>query len=205
MDNTVKTLIVVVVVLIAVLGVTSGFILQSYLSNNNKNAPALNQTNTSTNSNNTAPIAKSIFKNGNMSFQYPSDFQNITRRSDIITGDSNWQTLRTLNNSQGINIVIKRYNGVAEPAGVISDTQNSIRNNNGTVLSTTDQTNSNGVEIFGSIHTLTNPTDNTILRYYQMSFMATGQTYSIQVFGDDSENSNILKVKNIVFNTLKVS
>ncbi len=50
MDNTIKTLIIIVVILVAVLGVAGGFILQSYLLNSNKNATSVNQTNASTNS-----------------------------------------------------------------------------------------------------------------------------------------------------------
>jgi hypothetical protein len=49
MDNTVKTLIIVVVILVAVLGVVGGFILQGYLSNTNKNLTVVNLTNGSVN------------------------------------------------------------------------------------------------------------------------------------------------------------
>jgi Tfp pilus assembly protein PilV len=50
LDNTIKTLIIIVVILVAVLGVAGGFILQGYLLNSNKNATSVNQTNASTNS-----------------------------------------------------------------------------------------------------------------------------------------------------------
>ena len=48
MDKTVKTLIIVVIILVAVLGVAGGFILQGYLSNN-KNPTVVNLTNTTPN------------------------------------------------------------------------------------------------------------------------------------------------------------
>ena len=48
MDKTVKALIIVVIILVAVLGVAGGFILQSYMSNSNKNV-VINQTNSSIN------------------------------------------------------------------------------------------------------------------------------------------------------------
>lgn len=58
MDKTVKLLIIIVVALVAILGVATGFILQSYMSNSNKNVAMANQTNNSTNSsvNKTQPI-----------------------------------------------------------------------------------------------------------------------------------------------------
>ena len=48
MDNTVKTLIIVVIILVAILGVVGGVFLQGYLSNN-KNVSAINQSNSSAN------------------------------------------------------------------------------------------------------------------------------------------------------------
>ena len=48
MDNTVKILIIIVVILVAVLGIAGGFILQGYLSNN-KNPTVVNLTNPSVN------------------------------------------------------------------------------------------------------------------------------------------------------------
>ena len=48
MDKTVKALIIIVIILVAVLGVAGGFILQSYMSNSNKNI-TVNQTNSSVN------------------------------------------------------------------------------------------------------------------------------------------------------------
>lgn len=48
MDKTVKALIIIVIILVAVLGVAGGFILQSYMSNSNKNV-TVNVTNASGN------------------------------------------------------------------------------------------------------------------------------------------------------------
>jgi hypothetical protein len=48
MDKTVKALIIVVIILVAVLGAAGGFILQGYMSNSNKNV-VVNQTNSSIN------------------------------------------------------------------------------------------------------------------------------------------------------------
>ncbi len=62
MDNTVKILIIVVIVLVAVLGVAGGFILQGYMSNSNKNI-TVNQTNASVNNNTTVQTTKVNIKN----------------------------------------------------------------------------------------------------------------------------------------------
>jgi Peptidase propeptide and YPEB domain len=61
MDNTVKALIIVVIVLVAVLGVAGGFILQGYMSNSNKNI-TVNQTNTSVNNTTTGQTTKQTSK-----------------------------------------------------------------------------------------------------------------------------------------------
>jgi cell division protein YceG involved in septum cleavage len=57
MDNNVKVLIIVVIILVAILGVAGGFILQGYMSNSNKNITA-NQTNTSVNNTTTEQTTK---------------------------------------------------------------------------------------------------------------------------------------------------
>jgi len=80
LDNTVKTLIIVVIILVAVLGVASGVILQSYLSNNNKNATTVNQTNVSVN--------------------------NTTPNVSINNTTTNQTTKKTTSNSQNDNVMI---------------------------------------------------------------------------------------------------
>jgi cell division protein YceG involved in septum cleavage len=50
-DKTVKSLIIIVVVLVAVLGVTGAIFLQGYLNNSNKNVTSANQTNITVNNN----------------------------------------------------------------------------------------------------------------------------------------------------------
>jgi flagellar basal body-associated protein FliL len=57
MDKTVKALIIVVIILVAVLGVAGGFILQGYMSNSNKNI-TVNQTNASVNNTTTVQTTK---------------------------------------------------------------------------------------------------------------------------------------------------
>lgn len=145
------------------------------------------------------------FSNGVISFEYPSDFQNVTKPEPIISGAKNWQTLGYLSNNKEINILLQEQAGSISPENSIASTQDAFRKNNGTVLSTTDENNPNGVEVSGDISTLTDPKDNTLKRYYYMIFQANGQTYVIRVSGPDSENTNILKVKNIIYNSLKVS
>ena len=163
-------------------------------------------TNTNTNNNTSTPQTNNVFKQGNMSFDYPANFQTANQSgNDIISGGSGWETVKVLDNNEGIAIQIQKFSGSQTPAQSVMATEISVKNNNGTILSTTNQTNPNGVKINGDIHTLTNPEDNTIIRYYEMSFVANGKIYFIQVFGNDNDNSNILKVKNIIYNSLKVS
>lgn len=157
-------------------------------------------TNTSTSQGNIA------FTDGNMTFNYPADFQTANQSGDpIISGGNGWQTVKILGNNQGISIHIQKFQGSQTPAQSIIANQISVKSNSGSVLSTTNQSNPNGVEINGDIHTLTRPTDNTLVRYYDMSFVANGKTYFISVLGNDKDNSNILEVKNMIYNSLNVS
>ena len=49
MNNTVKSLIIIIVVLVAVLGIAGGIFLQGYLNSSNKNVTSVNSTNNSVN------------------------------------------------------------------------------------------------------------------------------------------------------------
>ena len=84
MDNSVKTLIIIVIILIAVLGVVGGIFLQSYLVNSHNNTTAVNQTN-STIGNNTS----------------------VQNTSNSSSSKSNINTQKLISPQEAINIVNK--------------------------------------------------------------------------------------------------
>lgn len=149
------------------------------------------------------------YSTGGVTFNYPDDFKNTTAPASIISGSSSWSAIGYLSNSQNIIIQIQNNPNTDQtltPSLAIIGEELSVKQNNGSVLSTTNDTNPNGVVVAGSISTLTDPTSNNLLRYYDMTFSAkNGQIYSITVYGPDSSNSAILDVKNTIYNSLKVS
>lgn len=158
-------------------------------------------------SNNTA-TGNSTYNINSVSFSYPNNFANTTAPNNIISGSSEWQQNGYLSNNQSMSIQIETNPNTEgyTPQQMILATQVSIKQNNGSVLSTTNTTNPNGVIVAGDIHTLTDPSSNTLLRYYEMIFQdKKGVMYSVTVYGHDSDNSQIQQVQQTIFNSLKVS
>lgn len=143
----------------------------------------------------------STYKYGSISFLIPSDFQNATKGNDIVSGDKNWQTIAYMANSD-VTLVFQKYNGNMTPNQVIRATELEINQNNGNVTSTTNTTNPNGVQIYGSINTLVDPKTGKIITYHDMSFKTKGITYYLSVYGSkDQENMNVYSM---VYNSLRV-
>jgi len=112
LENTVKTLIIVVIILIAVLGVASGFILQGYLStnNNNKNATIVNQTNTTNSSTNNKTSNETTDKTTDSGFI--SDKKAISIAKPLIKSDPTNTYSAQLEN--GLSVVTPYYEVSAE-------------------------------------------------------------------------------------------
>jgi hypothetical protein len=160
-------------------------------------------------SNNSVATGNSTYNINDVSFSYPNSFVNASAPSSIISGGSTWQQSGfLLDNNSGINIQIQtnpNTAGYTLQELILAD-EASVKQNNGSVLSTTNTTNPNGVVVAGDIETLTDPTSNTPLRYYDMIFSESkGTVYSISVYGDDSDNTQIQQVQQTIFNSLKVS
>ncbi|MGP8190246.1 MAG: zinc ribbon domain-containing protein [Methanobacterium sp.] len=160
-------------------------------------------------SNSSIATGNSTYNINDVSFSYPNSFVNASAPSSIISGGSTWQQSGfLLDNNSGINIQIQtnpNTAGYTLQELILAD-EASVKQNNGSVLSTTNTTNPNGVVVAGDIETLTDPTSNTPLRYYDMIFSESkGTVYSISVYGDDSDNTQIQQVQQTIFNSLKVS
>ncbi len=161
------------------------------------------------NNNSLAATGNSTYTINDVSFSFPNSFVNASAPSSIISGGSTWQQSGYLSdNNSNINIQIQtnpNTAGYTLQELILAD-EVSVKQNNGSVLSTTNTTNPNGVVVAGDIETLTDPTSNTPLRYYDMVFSdSKGTVYDISVYGDDSDDALIQQVQQTVFNSLKVS
>ncbi len=163
----------------------------------------------SSSNNSLTATGNSTYNINDVSFSYPNSFVNASAPSNIISGGSTWQQSGyLLDNNSGLNIQIEtnpNTAGYTIQELILAD-ETSVKQNNGSVLSTTNTTNPNGVVVAGDIETLTDPTSNTPLRYYDMVFSdSKGTVYSVTVYGDDSDNMQIQQVQQTIFNSLKVS
>lgn len=153
-------------------------------------------------------IGKSTYTTNGMTFNYPNDFINTTSPPAFINSTSGWTQIGFLA-SQNVYITIghnPNSNKSTTSSGELLTSEKVVRQNNGNVLSTTNQTNPNGVVVYGESETFNEPHTNNKLRYYEMYFTAkNGEVYEIVVYGLDSDNSQISNVKNIIFNSLKVT
>ena len=151
----------------------------------------------------TSSGGNTTYKYGSISFLAPDDMQNTTSSGDIISEYDAWSQLGFIENSNGINIYIQKASGTLNPEEINLADENSAKNNNGNVLSTTHGTNPNGIKIYENIHTLTSPSSNDELKYYDMTFNGKdGNTYGIQVFAK-SDNGQLADVNDMVYNSLK--
>ena len=142
----------------------------------------------------------STMKYSTVSFLYPSDMTNATE-SNIISGSKNWQTISFMANDK-VNMLFQKYNGQLDPSEAVASDEASVRENNGNVTSTTDEKNSNGVEISGDIETLADPSSNEVLTYHDMTFVSGGVTYSISIYGSDTQS--VSQAYQMAYNSLKV-
>lgn len=146
------------------------------------------------------------FTDGKMSFNYPSDFKNSTSPGVLVAGHSSWQNVTYMANGEGISIKVQKNNVAGFTPGQASNaTETSVKESNGTIVSTSTETNPNGVEIVQNVFTLADPSANSTVRFYDMNFLVNGEVYGITVSGNDTDNGKILEVKNTVFNTIKIS
>ena len=159
-------------------------------------------------SNSSIATGNSTYNINSVSFNYPNNFANITAPNSIVSGGSDWHAVGYLSDNQSMYIEIQS-NSNPEAYTIqelILATESQVKQNNGTVLSTTNTTNLNGVVVAGDIQTMTDPSSNTLLKYYDMIFSdSKGTVYSISVYGDDSDNTQIQQVQQTIFNSLKVS
>ena len=90
------------------------------------------------------------FSDDSISFNYPADMKNSTHGNEIISGSKSWIDVGFLSNDNVSISVTKNPKGY-DPSSIRADTTASVKQNSGRVLSTTDETNSNGIVVYRSI------------------------------------------------------
>jgi len=144
------------------------------------------------------------FSDGIISFNYPSDFQNITFSGNITSESSNLIDKTHMANRDNIAIVIGKNlqaNSAANARDATLVSFNKISTDK--VFSTTTETNPNSIVVEKSITQLIDPNTNTVLKCIDMFFTANGVVYHISVYGDDSKNQQIIETADTIFNSLK--
>jgi len=90
------------------------------------------------------------------------------------------------------------------PRNARDDSNAAVRERGDQVISSTEETNPNGVEVFKSITAIKEPNTSGLLKYYDMAFTDKGTTYVISVYGPDSEDTELSATANMIFNSIKM-
>ena len=157
-----------------------------------------------TNSNKSFSFSDGLASDGSVSFNYPENMENTennTNYESIMIGTENWQEVGKLGNDN-IDILVQKSLSV-NPRNVRDDSNAAVRERGDQIVSSTEETNSNGVEVFKSITAIKEPNTSGLLKYYDMAFTDKGTTYVISVYGPDSEDAELSATVNMIFNSIK--
>jgi len=145
------------------------------------------------------------FSDGVMSFNYPGSFTN-TSQSEDENSNSSMQDIGKFGNGNLFNmqVIMVGKNKTEISAKEIRDKSISrVKNLSlGDVVSTTSETNPNGVVIERSIYTQKGSYFGVLI-YNDMFFEINGVVYAISVYGPDSNKQQITDTTNIVFQSIK--
>jgi hypothetical protein len=151
----------------------------------------------------TSSAGNKTYTYGSLSLSAPDNMQNATSTGSIISGSDTWVDVGSLVNSDDINIFIQKSTTNVDPQLSSTASAQQIKENNGTLLSTTHGTNPNGLLIYETITTITSPSSGDNLKYYDMTFKGKeGITYGLSIFSKSS-NTNLKNVRDMVYNSLK--
>lgn len=158
-----------------------------------------------TNSNRSFSFSNGSASDGSVSFNYPTNLENTensTSYQTIMIGSENWNGVGMLGNDN-IDIYVQKSLSV-NPRNARDDSNAAVRERGDQIVSSTEETNPNGVEVFKSIKILKDPDINSKLKYYNMLFTdGKGVTYAISVYGPDSEDAELSTTANMIFNSIK--
>lgn len=143
------------------------------------------------------------FTDGSVTFSYPGDMTNTTSTGNLSV--SNWVNIAYIAKSD-VYIYVNKNPTINDPSKTRDAINADVKANSGQVISTTDETNPNGIEVSGNVVTTTDPTTKILLIYYNFFFQdKSGSVYQITVYGSESKNSEIRETSIQVFNSLRLN
>ncbi len=142
------------------------------------------------------------FSDGDMSFNYPADFYNITYSGNEIDS-STMHLIGMLENKDGFTIYVSKNKTKTSPTEAKDGAVSSVKNSStGKVLYTTTETNPNGVVVEKMSYT---KRGLLIFKgmYDSMYFQSNGAVYAIVVSGLDLDKKKLANIDNIIFQSIK--
>lgn len=157
-----------------------------------------------TNSNKNFSFSDGSASDGSVSFNYPVNMENTennTNYQTIMIGTENWNTVGQLGNNN-IDILVQKSLSV-NPRNAMDDSNAAVKERGDQIISTSVETNPNGIEVFKSITLVKEPDTNRKLKYYDFAFTNNGATYAISIYGPESADAEISEAANMIFNSIK--
>ena len=148
------------------------------------------------------------FSDGDMSFNYPADFDNGTYSADDINSSLTMQEIGKLENTAPFrthSIMIYRNISAISPAEARDKAVLAVKNmSTGDVLSVNTETNPNGIIIEGITYK-NEPIVGIKVRFCEMFFKVNDSVYRISVYGPETNIGlqNIKSTAAIIFQTIK--
>ncbi len=142
------------------------------------------------------------FSDGDMSFNYPADFYNVTYSGNEIDS-STMGLIGMLENKDGLTIYVCKNKTGTSLAETKEGTVSSVKTSStGKILSTSTETNPNGVVVEKMSYT-----EGGFLifkgRRDSMYFQSNGDVYAITVYGLDLDKKKLSNIDNIIFQSIK--
>ena len=142
------------------------------------------------------------FSDGVMSFNYPADFYNDTKEGNETNSDL-MQIISKLKNNYEFRIWVITNKTRISPTEARNIVVSKLENDNSyKILSTTTETNPNGVIVEKIIYT-----EDYIFgfkkRFDNMYFKINDVVYGISVYGLDSDEEEMRNIDNIIFQSIK--
>lgn len=146
------------------------------------------------------------FSDGDMSFNYPDNFVDITEQGNSNSSSSSWQDMVKLGNNNLLNmqvILVGKNTGETSSAEIRDNGVLKVKKQpTGEVLSTTTETNTYGILVEKSTYKQEDSVFGRVI-YNDMFFKINGVVYAISVYGPDSNKQQIMETANIVFQSIK--
>lgn len=145
------------------------------------------------------------YSDGIMSFNYPSDFNNVSYSGNN-TGNSSMQAISKLKNTVPFrvhSIIVAKNKSAISTTELRNTLVSNVENMSaGEIVSITTGTNPNGVVVEKVIYTDEYAFGMRAM-HINMLFKINDDVYAVSVYGPDSNNQQITNTTNIIFQSIK--